>query len=170
MGHVMFGNVSLPLETERQYVFDNEVPTKKVEGGKELSDNIDKKTDRFTFNVVISPDDPSLSEDQKKDIIKDKLNQLKTIRDKGRVFRLVTPETVVEQAAISSIQANKDKRLAYTATVQVRELLTVSKEETEDESGKTDAGKRPDLDGGDPAEQVPQEEAPWLFPAFSGGG
>lgn len=178
MSHLLLGDLELSLDLERQMVLDNEVPDQKVEGGENLSDNIKRKSDQFTFTVTITPErvegERAKDLDRMRKSIKDQLNALRALRDERKVFRLVSPETVVDQAAVTSIQVVKSKQVSYSATVQVREIITVDKEETEEEGEQTDAGKRSDLDGDQDLENLQDENSPppieqqdWLLPQGS---
>lgn len=141
-GKVLLGDIALELEKERQGRMDNKVPENKVERGKDVSDDIERTPIPYDFQVRLTPDDLDLSREAKMQQVKQKLSELIELREGKEVFRLVTPEVVLQEAALKNMQFTKAGTIGYQVSVSVIEISRERKEGSTKEDGTTIIGRR----------------------------
>lgn len=192
--NILLGDLMLELVQDYQGQIDNSLPDSPVERGETLTDHIQKDPDLYTFLVRITPDyipigtvgtedgevtteglaeflqEQKRTPAEKTQEIKEKLNRLIDYRDNKKIFRLVTPERVVEKAAILNINYTKTAELQYVVTLAIREIHVIEPEDTGVEGDEANAGKRSDeeLSEDELEEAIDREYFSFLKADFSG--
>ncbi len=149
MPEVRLGDMRLHT-IEKVVQRDNEIPDQPVQEGKDLSDDVNTKPRIFDLRVVFAED----TEEQ----TRAKLARLKQLRQSKEPVRFTSPEDVVPEAVVLSMQDTRGRKRKYDVRLKIQEIIRTDAGNSEESRNGAEGVEEATKDGGQRPDQSEEED------------